>query len=146
MPSNVPALSNALLKAAGTDLPGVPHRYRVARLYRQWLKLALCIPRSGLVDINQHTQMNERALVILRQRFREGALVRDPDRIRILVYDCERSLSMMRELSQDCARRRFPSILKRPNFFNPDSVVQLAKANMKGWIQEWFNVYVRRQW
>eukprot|EP00760_Papus_ankaliazontas_P020834 PhM_4_TR18551/c0_g1_i1/m.12931 len=135
----------AVIKAAGTDLPGIPHPNRVTRLYRQWLKLALTFPKSELVDLNNHTQMNERALLILRQRFHEGSKVRDPERVRVMIYECERSLTMMRELSKDAAKTRFPPTSKHPNYFT-SSFKELAMQNTKQWFNEFYRCYIKRTW
>lgn len=59
----------SIVEQAGTNLPGIPHTNRVCRLYRQWLKLAILCPPSGLCEFNGHVQMNERFVIVLRQKF-----------------------------------------------------------------------------
>ena len=135
-----------LVHSSSTALPVLPHAHRVVRLYRQWLKLALLFPHSNLVDVNEHTQMNERALVIIRQRFREGMEIKDPDRIQVLLHEAERSLTMLRELSQDCALRRFPQQKHPDNFFGSTSTWELVKKNYVIYFKECINRLVKRKW
>ncbi len=134
-----------LAERAGTDLPGIPHGKRVPRLYRQWLKLAVLCPTSQLCEFNSHTQMNERFMIILRQKFREGANERDPDRVRVLVQSCERSLAMFREIAADVPKRKFPEARPRPNY-NKVGVLQLGKVNYKQMLREYVNCYFKRSW
>jgi len=134
-----------LATRAGTNLPGIPHAKRVPRLYRQWLKLAVACPTSQLCELNSHTQMNERFMIILRQKFREGADERDPERVRVLVQSCERSLAMFREIAADSAKRKFPEARPRLNVVRTGSI-SLAKVNFTQMFKEYVNCYLRRKW
>ena len=124
----------------------IPHVVRVTRLYRQWLKLALLFPRSFLVEMNDHKQMNERALIVIRQRFQEGKEIKDRKRIRVLLNEAERSLTMLRELSQDSAQRRFPQERKPPDLFHLPSLWGVVKQNFKLYVREWVNCFLKRKW
>jgi hypothetical protein len=134
-----------LVAKAGTNLPGIPHANRVSRLYRQWLKLAVACPTSQLCELNSHTQMNERFIIMLRQKFREGAAERDPTRVRVLVQSCERSLAMFREIAADSAKRKFPEARPRLNYAKV-GVIGLGKINFTQMFKEYVNNYFRRKW
>lgn len=134
-----------LVERAGTDLPGIPHMYRVARLYRQWLKLAVLCPHSILCDLNEHVQMNERLVIIVRQRFREGAECRDPEKVAVLVQDCERSLAMFRFLAADGAKRLYPEAKPRLNLHKM-GYLQMGKINYTQMMKEYWNTYILRKW
>lgn len=136
---------NDLAERAGTNLPGIPHSYRVNRLYRQWLKLAVTCPTSQYAELNSHVQMNERLMIILRQKFREGAAERDPERVRVLVHGCERSLSMFREIAADVPKRKFPEARPRPNFVKVGAM-KLGRINFTQMIKEYVNSYIKRTW
>jgi hypothetical protein len=130
---------------AGTLVPGIPHANHVARLYRQWLKLTVTCPTSILADLNDHTQLNERLMIIVRQKFREGAGERDPIRVRILMNDCERSLGMFRELAADGAKRKFPEGKPRINMHKM-SFGELLGVDLRQKAKEYFNLYAKRKW
>ena len=134
-----------LAERAGTNLPGIPHAKRVPRLYRQWLKLAVACPTSQLCELNSHAQMNERFMIILRQKFREGAGERDPDRVRVLVQSCERSLAMFREIAADSAKRKFPEARPRVHYERV-GVIGLGKVNFTQMFKEYVNTYIKRLW
>lgn len=134
-----------LIAKAGTDLPGIPHSNRVCRLYRQWLKLAVLCPPSALCELNEHVQMNERFVIILRQKFREGAALREPDQIAIAVQTCERSLTMFRFLAADGAKRKFPEARPRLNLHRM-GFLEMGKINYQQMIKEYWNSYVMRKW
>jgi hypothetical protein len=141
----VPVLSNDLAKKAGTDLPGIPHQYRVTRLYRQWLKLVVECPRSLLTEFNEHTQMNEQMMIIVRQKFREGAACRDPAQVAVLVHSCERSLCMFRELAADGVKRKFPEAKPRLSFLRA-GFFELGRINYTQCMKEYVNTYIKRKW
>lgn len=143
--SVVPVIQSDLAARAGTNLPGIPHAYRVSRLYRQWLKLVVECPSSLLTELNEHTQMNEQFMIIVRQKFREGAAVRDPQKVAILVQSCERSLLMFRELAADGAKRKYPEAKPRISFFRT-GFLELGKINYTQCLKEYFNNYIKRQW
>ena len=138
-------IERSLFDAAGTNLPGIPHTSRVPRLYRQWLKLAVECPPSRLAEANDHAQMNERLMVIIRQKFREGATERDPDRVRALVISCERSLAMFRELAADGAKRKFPEAKPRLNL-HKFGFLELGKINYHQMAKEYWNSFIMRKW
>ena len=134
-----------LAQRAGTLVPGIPHTNHVTRLYRQWLKLAVECPTSILADLNEHAQMNERMMIIVRQKFREGAGERDPQRVRVLLHGGERSLKMFRELAADGAKRKFPEGKPRINGHKM-SMLEMAYVNYKQMAKEYFNLYAKRTW
>lgn len=138
-------LPPAIVERAGTDLPGIPHRSRIPRLYRQWLKLAVECPPSRLAEANEHAQMNERMMVIVRQKFREGAKERDPDRIAMLVTSCERSLAMFREIAADGVKRKYPETKPRLNL-HKFGFIELGKINYHQMVKEYWNAFMKRQW
>lgn len=137
--------SREVIRQAGTDLPGVPHQNRVCRAYRQWLKLAVLCPPSALCELNEHAQMNERFVIILRQKFREGAELQDPDQIAVAVQTCERSLTMFRFIAADGAKRKFPEAKPRLNLHKM-GFLEMGKVNYKQMAKEYWNTYVRRKW
>uniref|UniRef100_A0A7S1Q788 Uncharacterized protein n=1 Tax=Neobodo designis TaxID=312471 RepID=A0A7S1Q788_NEODS len=139
------AVPSDLAEKAGTNLPGIPHAKRVPRLYRQWLKLAVACPTSQLCELNSRTQMNERFMIILRQKFREGAGERDPERVRVLVQSCERSLAMFREIAADSAKRKFPEARPRVHLERAGHL-NLTKVNFKQMFKEYVNCYLKRKW
>ncbi|KAH9599596.1 Complex 1 LYR protein [Trypanosoma melophagium] len=141
----VAPVSSDLIRRAGTDLPGIPHQYRVCRSYRQWLKLAVLCPPSALCELNEHAQMNERFVIIIRQKFREGAELRDPEQIAVAVQSCERSLAMFRFLAADGAKRRFPEAKPRLNLHKM-GFLEMAKINYTQMAKEYWNTYVMRRW
>ncbi|CAG9575112.1 conserved hypothetical protein [Leishmania major strain Friedlin] len=141
----VPPVSEVVIRDAGTNLPGIPHANRVCRSYRQWLKLAVLCPPSALCDLNEHAQMNERFVIILRQKFREGAELRDPDQIAVAVQSCERSLAMFRFLAADGAKRQFPEAKPRLNLHKM-GFLEMGKLNYKQMVKEYWNTYVLRKW
>lgn len=141
----VAPVQHDIIAQAGTDLPGIPHAFRVSRLYRQWLKLAVLCPQSALCDLNEHTQMNERFVVIVRQKFREGAELRDPEKIFVAVQSCERSLNMFRALAADAAKRKFPEAKPRLNLHKM-SFFELGKINYTQMAKEYWNAYILRKW
>lgn len=143
--SVVPVIQSDLIAKAGTDLPGIPHQYRVARLYRQWLKLVVECPRSLLTEFNEHTQMNEQMMIIVRQKFREGAACRDPTQVAVLVHSCERSLMMFRELAADGAKRKYPEAKPRLSFLRA-GFFELGKINYAQCAKEYINNYIKRKW
>jgi hypothetical protein len=143
--SVVSVVSADLAKRAGTDLPGIPHSYRVSRLYRQWLKLVVECPSSLLTEINEHTQMNEQFMIIVRQKFREGAACRDPQQVAVLVQSCERSLLMFRELAADAARRKYPEAKPRLSFLRT-GFMEAGKINFTQLAKEYVNNYLWRKW
>lgn len=143
--SVVPIIQSDLIVRAGTDLPGIPHQYRVTRLYRQWLKLVVECPRSMLTEINEHTQMNEQMMIIVRQKFREGSAVRDPGQVAQLVHTCERSLCMFRELAADGVKRKYPEAKPRLSFLRT-GFFELGKVNYTQCAKEYLNNYVKRKW
>jgi hypothetical protein len=143
--SIVPIIQKDLIQQAGTNLPGIPHQNRVARLYRQWLKLAVECPPSVLTELNEHTQMNERVMIIVRQKFREGAAVRDPQKVAVLVQSCERSLAMFRELAADGAKRKYPEAKPRISFMRT-GFFELGKINFTQCMKEYVNNYIKRKW
>lgn len=143
--SRAPACPPDIIQKAATNLPGIPHRNRVARLYRQWLKLAVLFPRSEFAAINEHAQMNERVMVIVRQKFREGASERDPEKIRALVHGCERNLSMFREIAADGAKRKFVETKPRMSL-EKVGFLEIGKANYKQMAKEYWNTYFGRKW
>ncbi|CUG94318.1 Hypothetical protein, putative [Bodo saltans] len=141
----VAPIENSIIEAARTNLPGIPHEHRVARLYRQWLKLAVLCPYSMLCELNDHTQMNERFVVIVRQKFREGSELRDPEKIFIAVQSCERSLAMMRALAADSAKRKFPEAKPRLNLHKM-GFLEMGKINYTQMAKEYWNTYIMRRW
>lgn len=141
----VAPIQDSLINQAGTNLPGIPHNYRVSRLYRQWLKLVVLVPHSILCDLNEHIQMNERFVIIVRQRFRENAEVRDPQQIAIMVQECERSLAMFRFLAADGAKRLYPEAKPRLNLHKM-GYLEMGKINYTQMIKEYFNTYILRKW
>ncbi|CBZ27668.1 conserved hypothetical protein [Leishmania mexicana MHOM/GT/2001/U1103] len=141
----VAPVSEVVIRDAGTNLPGIPHANRVCRSYRQWLKLAVLCPPSALCDLNEHAQMNERFVIILRQKFREGAELRDPDQIAVAVQSCERSLAMFRFLAADGAKRKFPEAKPRLNLHKM-GFLEMGKLNYKQMVKEYWNTYVLRKW
>lgn len=143
--SIVAPLANSIVEKAGTNLPGIPHVNRVVRLYRQWLKLAVECPRSVLAEANDHAQMNERLMVMIRQKFREGAEERSPDRIAVLIHGCERSLAMFRELAADGAKRKYPEAKPRLNL-HKFGFMELGKINYHQMMKEYWNAYIKRKW
>lgn len=143
--SLVTSVADDIVAQAGTNLPGIPHVHRVARLYRQWLKLAVLCPPSGLCELNDHAQMNERFVIIIRQKFNEGAELRDPDQIAVAVQTCERSLTMFRLIAADAARRKFPEAKPRLNLHKM-GFVEMAKVNYTQLFKEYWNNYVLRKW
>ncbi|EAN87253.1 hypothetical protein C3747_93g104 [Trypanosoma cruzi] len=134
-----------VIERAGTNLPGIPHTYRVCRAYRQWLKLAVLCPPSALCELNEHAQMNERFVIIIRQKFREGAELRDPEQIAVAVQTSERSLAMFRFLAADGAKRRFPEARPRLNLHKM-GFLEMAKINYTQMAKEYWNTYVMRRW
>lgn len=141
----LPSAPPSLAENAGTNLPGIPHANRVVRLYRQWLKLAVLCPTSALCELNEHTQMNERMMIMLRQKFREGAMERDPKRVRVLVQSCERSLAMFRDLAADVPKRKFPEARPRLHF-EKVGVIGLGRVNFTQMFKEYVNNYIKRGW
>ena len=139
------SVERSIIEKAGTNLPGIPHTARVSRAYRQWLKLAVLCPQSELCDTNEHVQMNERFVVIVRQKFREGAELRDPEMIAVAVQTSERSLAMFRELAADSAKRKFPEGKPRLKF-NKMSFWELGKINFSQMSKEYWNTYFLRRW
>ncbi|KNH05280.1 hypothetical protein XU18_3684 [Perkinsela sp. CCAP 1560/4] len=120
---------------------------RVLLLYRHWLKLAVQIPKSILVHLNEGLQMNEKMLFIIRQRFREGAAVRDPRKIRVLFQEGERSLTMMHNLSTNKALREFPQRTRPPiNYFSTTPLRYLMWENLKAFSKEFFYNYLKKRW
>jgi hypothetical protein len=138
-------VEQSIIEKAGTDLPGIPHKARIARGYRQWLKLAVLCPQSELCDTNEHVQMNERFVVIVRQKYREGAELRDPEKIAVAVQSSERSLAMFRELAADSAKRKFPEGKPRLKI-NQMSFLELGKINFTQMSKEYWNTYFMRKW
>ncbi|KAG8344610.1 putative Complex 1 protein (LYR family) [Trypanosoma vivax] len=134
-----------IVARAGTALPGIPHSYRVCRAYRQWLKIAVLCPPSALCELNEHMQMNERFVIIVRQKFHEGAGLRDPEQIAVAVQSSERSLTMFRFLAADGARRRFPEAKPRLNLHKM-GFMEMAKINYMQMVKEYWNTYVMRRW
>ena len=126
-------------------MPGISHKARVSRVYRQWLKLAVLCPQSELCDTNEHVQMNERLVIIIRQKFREAAELRDPERIAVAVQTSERSLAMFREIAADSAKRKFPEGKPRLNI-NKMSFFELGKINFSQMSKEYWNTYFLRKW
>ena len=143
--SLVEPLEASLIAKAGTDLPGIPHAFRVSRLYRQWIKLVLLVPPSVLCELNEHMQMNERFVIIVRQKFREGAGERDALKIGVLVRECERSLAMFRFLAADGSRRMYPEGKPRLNLHKM-GFLELGKINYSQVIKEYWNTYIMRKW
>jgi hypothetical protein len=143
--SVVPVVQADLAQRSGTNLPGIPHHNRVCRLYRQWLKLVVECPSSLLTSVNEHTQMNEQFMIIVRQKFRDGAGCRDPQQVAILVHSCERSLLMFRELAADGARRKFPEAKPRLSFLRT-GFFELGKINYTQCFKEYVNNYLLRKW
>lgn len=141
----VAPVSSLVIEEAGTNLPGIPHPNRVCRIYRQWLKLAVLCPPSALCDLNEHAQMNERMLIILRQKFHEGSELRDADQIAVAVQTCERSLAMFRFLAADGARRKFPEAKPRLNLHKM-GFLEMGKINYTQMVKEYWNTYVMRKW
>lgn len=141
----VAVVPSDLATRAGTNLPGIPHNYRVTRLYRQWLKLVVECPSSLLTEINEHTQMNEQFMIIVRQKFREGAAERDPEKVAVLVQSCERSLLMFRELAADAAKRKYPEAKPRLSFLRM-GFFELGKINYHQMMKEYVNNYLFRKW
>ncbi|AAZ10131.1 Complex 1 protein (LYR family), putative [Trypanosoma equiperdum] len=139
------AIPSDIIERAGTNLPGIPHKYRVCRAYRQWLKLAVLCPHSLLCELNEHAQMNERFVIIVRQKFREGEELRDPEEIAVAVQSCERSLAMFRFLAADGARRRFPEAKPRLNLHKM-GFMEMAKINYTQMAKEYWNTYIMRRW
>lgn len=140
----IPA-TQSLIEKARTNLPAIPHPNRVTRLYRQWLKLAVECPRSVLAEANDHAQMNERFMVIIRQKFRQDSEERNPERIGMLITGCERSLHMFRELAADGAKRKYPEAKPRLNL-HKFGFMELGKINYHQMMQEYWNAYVKRKW
>lgn len=162
---------NCRKDAMVTDLPGIPHAARVCRLYRQWLKLAVLCPPSLLCELNEHAQMNERFVVIIRQKFREGAeKFRPPvqsggigsvrrskesatfvdsegnrEAISIMLQSCERSLSMFRALAADAAKRKYPEGKPRLNLHKM-GFMEMGKINFTQMAKEYWNTYIMRRW
>lgn len=141
----VAPVDREIITQAGTDLPGIPHPFRVSRLYRQWLKLTVLCPQSILCEINEHTQMNERFVVIIRQKFREGAELRDPEKIFIAVQGAERSLAMFRALAADAAKRKYPEAKPRLNLHKM-GFMEMGKINYTQMAKEYWNTYIMRRW
>ncbi|EPY35088.1 hypothetical protein STCU_01256 [Strigomonas culicis] len=141
----VAPVSNSIIEQAGTNLPGIPHGNRICRAYRQWLKLAVLCPPSALCELNEHTQMNERFVIIVRQKFREGAELRDPEQIAVAVQTGERSLTMMRFLAADGARRKFPEAKPRLNLHKM-GFLEMTTVNYKQLAKEYWNTYIMRKW
>lgn len=141
----VAPVSTDIIEQAGTNLPGIPHTYRVCRAYRQWLKLAVLCPPSALCELNEHAQMNERFVIIIRQKFREAAELRDPEQIAVAVQTSERSLAMFRFLAADGAKRRFPESRPRLNLHKM-GFLEMAKINYTQMVKEYWNTYVMRRW
>ncbi|CAJ1026417.1 hypothetical protein, conserved [Leishmania lindenbergi] len=141
----VAPVSEVVIRDAGTNLPGIPHANRVCRSYRQWLKLAVLCPPSALCDLNEHAQMNERFIIILRQKFREGSELRDADQIAVAVQSCERSLAMFRFLAADGAKRKFPEAKPRLNLHKM-GFLEMSQLNCKQMMKEYWNTYVLRKW
>nr|CCC89607.1 conserved hypothetical protein [Trypanosoma congolense IL3000] len=138
-------VASDIIEKAGTNLPGIPHKNRVCRAYRQWLKLAVLCPNSILCELNEHAQMNERFVIIVRQKFREAQELRDPEQIAIAVQGCERSLTMFRYLAADGARRRFPEAKPRLNLHKM-GFLEMAKVNYTPMVKEYWNTYIMRRW
>jgi hypothetical protein len=89
--------------------------------------------------------MNERFVIILRQRFREGRELRDPQQIAAAIIGCERSLSMFRFLAADGVRRKFPEAKPRLNL-QKMGIAEMVKVNYTQLIKEYWNTYVMRRW
>lgn len=136
---------DGIIAQAGTNLPGIPHPNRVCRTYRQWLKLAVLCPPSALCELNEHAQMNERFVTIIRQKFREGSELRDPDQIAVAVQTSERSLTMFRFLAADGAKRKFPEAKPRLNLHKM-GFLEMGKINYQQMAKEYWNSYVMRKW
>lgn len=143
--SLVSPVSAHIITQAGTNLPGIPHGNRVCRAYRQWLKLAVLCPPSALCELNEHAQMNERFVIIVRQKFREGSELRDPDQIAVTVQTGERSLTMFRFLAADGAKRKFPEAKPRLNLHKM-GFLEMGKINYSQMLKEYWNTYVTRKW
>lgn len=172
-PSVQDVVLNCRRDAMVTDLPGIPHAVRVCRLYRQWLKLAVLCPPSLLCELNEHAQMNERFVVIIRQKFREGAeKYRAPahtsgsiigaarrakesatfvdsegnrEALSIMVQSCERSLNMFRALAADSAKRKYPEGKPRLNLHKM-GFMEMGKINFTQMAKEYWNTYIMRRW
>lgn len=89
--------------------------------------------------------MNERFVVIVRQKFREGSELRDPEKIFIAVQSCERSLAMMRALAADSAKRKFPEAKPRLNLHKM-GFLEMGKINYTQMAKEYWNTYIMRRW
>eukprot|EP00388_Colpodella_angusta_P047793 GDKK01073969.1.p1 GENE.GDKK01073969.1~~GDKK01073969.1.p1 ORF type:complete len:102 (-),score=8.22 GDKK01073969.1:60-329(-) len=89
--------------------------------------------------------MNERFVIIVRQKFRENAEVRDPQKISIMVQECERSLAMFRFLAADGAKRLYPEAKPRLNLHKM-GYLEMGKINYTQMIKEYFNTYILRKW
>lgn len=143
--STLPKVPPSVIEKAGTNLPGIPHQARVPRLYRQWLKLAVLCPPSQFAELNDHAQANEKLVITIRQKFREAAEERDPQRIRVLVHSGERSLAMFREIAADAAKRKYPETRPRLKFTNL-KFTELAKMNFWQLGREYWTAYFKRHW
>jgi hypothetical protein len=134
-----------VIVAAGTTLPGISHDTRISRLYRQWLKLCVLCPKSEILDLADAVPTNEKMIITVRQKFREGAAETDPQKIRVLVNSCERSLFMFRELAGDAAMRRFPE--SRPRLqLRKLTLTQALKMNTMQVAKEYWQAYFKRHW
>mmetsp|Transcript_24232 Transcript_24232/g.37789 ORF Transcript_24232/g.37789 Transcript_24232/m.37789 type:complete len:131 (-) Transcript_24232:82-474(-) len=119
----------------------------ILRQYRHWLRIAVSIPKSLLVQMNDHVQMNEQALIVIRQKFREGAAIKEDGKIRILVQDGERSLAMMKSLAKNKALKEFPLQTQPPiNYFSLAPMRHIAWESIKAYAQELYYNYVRKRW
>ena len=122
-------------------------RKRILRQYRAWLKLAVKFPKSMLVQMNSHTQMSEKAIVIVRQRFRENLEVRDSKKIRVLVQEGERSLTMMKRLTNNIALKQNPPLTQPPlNYFSMVPLRKMLSENVKAYCKEFYFNYVSKRW
>lgn len=143
--SRVAPIAREIIVKAGTDLPGIPHPNRVCRLYRQWLKLAVLCPHSLWAELNEHAQMNERVMTIVRQKFREGAEERDAAKIAQLITTCERSLFMFREIAADVPKRKYTEGLPRLHM-DRSSMKDFSTVGTMQYIKEYWNTYIKRKW
>ncbi len=84
-------------------------------------------------------------MVIIRQKFREAANERDPERIRVQIQSCERSLAMFRELAADGAKRKYPEAKPRVNA-HKFGFFELGKINYHQLAKEYWNAFIMRKW
>ena len=120
---------------------------RILLLYRNWLKLSVKFPKSVLVALNNHVQMNEKALTIVRQRFRENKDIAEPKKMRLLVQEGERSLAMMRRMVKNKAQKQYPAT-RHPqyNLFSTASLWEMFLENTKCYLKEFYFNYIQRRW